>query len=98
MFIFFDSVVQRLARWIGNPEVVGSNPAAINMSAFFRSALKRFGESFALEMQQKWLRTQNNTTAPAVLTLPLSLTGSEVLAFILVVAFVTCAPIGPFLN
>lgn len=58
MFNFSDSVVQRLARWISNPEVVGSNPTAINMSALFRSAFKRFGESFALEMQQKWLRTQ----------------------------------------
>lgn len=37
-------------------------------------------------------------TAPAELTLPLPLTGSEVFAIILVVAFVTCAPIGPFLN
>ena len=97
MFIFFDSVVQRLARRI-HPGGRRFKSDRYYHERVFRSAFKRFGESFALEMQQKWLRTQNNTTAPAVLTLPLSLTGSEVFAFILVVAFVTCVPIGPFLN
>ena len=96
MFNFSDSVVQRLARWISNPEVVGSNPAAINMS-ICSSALNDLENRLHLKCNKNGSEPKKYT-APAELTLPLPLTGSEVFAIILVVALVTCAPIGPFLN
>lgn len=97
MFNFSDSVVQRLARWISNPEVVGSNPTAIIMSEFFARHLNDLENRLHLKCNKNGSEPKKYT-APAELTLPLPLTGSEVFAIILVVAFVTCAPIGPFLN